>query len=97
MKLVLVHNWCNEPESGVYVIPFEYESKEKFVFDILEKFKDKVWEEYGEKGWKSYEEVEIFGGVRMCKYDIDSIEHSVHSIEEWFDKHKEGLKVELEK
>lgn len=97
MKLVLVHHWCSEPESGVHIAPFEYESKEKFVFDILEKFKDKAWEEYGEKNWKSYEEVEIFPGVRMNKYDIESIEHSVHLLEDWFIKHKEELKINLEK
>ena len=91
MNLVLVHHWCNEPESGVCIIPFEYESKEKFVFDILDKFKNKEWKEYGEGSYKSYEQVEVFLGVGMNKFDIESIEHNIFTLDEWFDKNKSKI------
>jgi hypothetical protein len=31
-KLVLDYTHCSEPESWEYNIPFEYESKDKFIF-----------------------------------------------------------------
>jgi len=41
-KLVYSHFWGDEGCSGTSYIAFEYESKEKFVFDILEKYKDQI-------------------------------------------------------
>lgn len=42
-KLIFVYNWSDNEGGGIFPIPFEYESKEKFVFDILEKYKDLKW------------------------------------------------------
>ena len=36
MKLVFDYTYCSEPECWEWNIPFEYESKEKFVFDVLD-------------------------------------------------------------
>lgn len=35
-KLVFDYTYCYEPECWEWNIPFEYESKEKFIFDVLE-------------------------------------------------------------
>lgn len=35
-KLVFDYTYCSEPECWDWNIPFEYESKEKFIFDVLE-------------------------------------------------------------
>ena len=35
-KLVFDYTDCTEPECWEWNIPFEYESKEKFIFDVLE-------------------------------------------------------------
>lgn len=94
MKLVLNYRWGDEGCSGTSDVPFEYESKEKFVFDILEKYKDKEWKE-----WKMgrntiyHETIVLIEGVEMNKFDIESIEHSVYDLEEWFELKKEKIEV----
>lgn len=35
-KLVFDYTHCSEPECWEWNIPFEYESKEKFILDVLE-------------------------------------------------------------
>lgn len=35
-RLVLDYTHCSEPECWEHNIPFEYESKEKFIFDVIE-------------------------------------------------------------
>ncbi len=93
MKLVLIYSWGGEPCSGITTIPFEYESKEKFVYDVLEKYKDKKWEEYGNSPFEYLEEVQLFEDVYMNKYDIHGIEHNVHTLEEWFKLNE--IKIEI--
>ena len=73
-------------------MPFEYESKEKFVFDVLEKFKDKEWITYSIGPHSKDEEVELFG-ITMTKWDIESIEHRVYTLEEWFERKKEKIEI----
>ena len=90
MKLVLTYSWGGEPCSGISHVSFEYESKEKFVFDILEKYKDKKWIQYDEN---NFEEIQIFPDVWMNKIDVESIEHSVHTLDEWFNENK--IKIRL--
>ena len=89
MKLIL-ESQCTDgyTYSCTDYIPFEYESKEKFVFDILEKYKDKEWITYGDNYYSYPESVELIPGVYMTKFDIEQIEHYVYTIEEWFDKCK---------
>ena len=88
MKLVLTYSWGDISCSGTSYIPFEYESKEKFVFDVLEKYKDYAWKVYEIFNEKYYEEVEIFPNVYLNKFDIDSIEHHVCLLDDWFNENK---------
>ncbi len=93
MKLVLEHHWSVPYEaSGTITMPFEYESKEKFVFDVLEKFKDKEWITYSIGPHHMDEEVELFG-ITMTKWDIEAIEHHVYTLEEWFERKKEKIEI----
>ena len=88
-KLVLIYAWGDEGCCGTSHIAFEYESKDKFVFDVLEKYKDKEWEVYNKgKSWQSHEKVEVIPNVYLEKSEIDSIEHSVFTLNEWFEREK---------
>jgi hypothetical protein len=88
MKLILCHTIGDGyTYSSDVVIPFEYESKEKFVFDVLEYFKDKDWKEHKTIGETFFEQVE-FMGYSFDKYDIQGIEYNVFTLEEWFEKNK---------
>lgn len=90
MQLIYTHHWGGEPCGGTTHIPFEYESKEQFVFDVLEKFKDHKWQRYGD-GSSDYETstVNIFDNVDLTKGDLESIEHNVSTLEEWFKRNEE--------
>jgi len=88
-KLVLIYHWGDEGCCGTSHIAFEYESKDKFVFDVLEKYKDKEWEIYNKgKSWQSHEKVEVIPNVYLEKSEIDSIEHSVFTLDAWFEYQK---------
>ena len=87
MKLVLIYQktdgytyCCTIP------IPFEYESKEKFVFDLLEKFNQEFWD--AQEWMEEYKSCEIFG-CTFSKFDFDTIEHNILTIDEWFEQYKE--------
>jgi hypothetical protein len=75
-KLVFDYTYCSEPECWEWNIPFEYESKEKFVFDVLE---DPMI--LKTLGIPVYEH----------QYDVDyitNVEDYVFTLEEWFHKNK---------
>jgi hypothetical protein len=90
MKLIYEYSYGDGyTYSGIDAIPFEYESKEKFVFDALEKYKDHPWKHYREGTFEhSTSKVEIFPEVEISKFELESIEHSVYTLEEWFEKGK---------
>jgi hypothetical protein len=104
-QLVYVYHWGGEPCSGTNFIPFEYEgtdkmsAKEKFCYDALEKFKGHQWEyyqPYGSKGKPSdydTDKVEIFDDVYLTKGDLNQIEHSVMTLEQWFESRKDKPKT----
>jgi len=81
-KLVYKHCWGDEGCCGTSHIPFLYKSKEDFVFDILERFKDIHWI----SKWHEEEIKEL--GIFIGQYDLENIEHSVYTLEEWFEKEK---------
>lgn len=86
MKLIL--KYCitdNYTYSCDIDIPFEYESKEKFVFDLLEKFNQQYWDE--QAMLEEYKTCEIFD-YKFYKFDFDQLEHYVYTLEEWFEKYK---------
>lgn len=82
-KLIYTHFWGDEGCSGTSYIAFEYESKDKFVFDVLEKYKNHVWE-------YEYTKVLIFAenDVWLDQYEIEGIEHNVLTLDEWFKREK---------
>jgi hypothetical protein len=87
MKLVYVHFWGSESCSGVSHIPFEYDSKEKFVFDVLEKFDSNYWR--NPNNWSA----KILDDVYLDKDDLDVFEYDIYTLEEWFEKRKEEVKI----
>ena len=91
-KLILTHYWGGEPCGGTTYVPFEYESKDKFVFDILEKYKNHKWDYYG-NARSDYETsmVIIFDGVYYSKGELDTIENDVLTLDEWFNRNKEEI------
>lgn len=96
MILVYVHSWGDEGSSGTSHIVFDYESKEKFVFDVLEKFKNKEWQEFGTGYYKRHEEVSLFSNsddVTLNKFGIENIEHDVFTLDEWSQRNLQTLKV----
>ena len=82
-NLVLEYSWGNESCCGTTHICFEYESKDKFVFDVLEKYQNYPWKISSD--YFHSEEVEIIkDSVYMTRSEIDSIEKSVYSLDDWF-------------
>lgn len=105
MKLVYRHIWGNETSSGEFVIPFEYESKEKFVFDLLERYKNHEWVFYPQRDYSKDRKrpteyfddnftssVEIFDYVELNKAELEEIEAYVYTLDEWFETQKKELK-----
>lgn len=76
MNLIIEIYWGGEPFSGTDIIPFEYSSKEEFVYDVLEKRRN------SEEGY-----VVLFDHY-LYDIDLESIEHNVYTLEEWFSYRK---------
>jgi len=92
MKLVFKHNWGGEPCGGTSHIPFEYENKDKFVFDMLDKYKNFEWEYYGNTK-SEYETNQIYMfGCWLTKGELEDIEHNIFTLDEWFNI--EHVKIE---
>lgn len=87
MKLILIYQ---ETDGYTYScdipIPFEYESKEKFVFDLLEKFNQEFWDT---QEWRDEYKTCVIFGCTFSKFDFDIIEHNILTIDEWFEQYKE--------
>ena len=85
-KLIYTHFWGDEGCSGTSHIAFEYESKDKFVFDTLEKFGT----EFENKVLVFKESIACFniGDVYLDKYEVAAIEHDTRTLEEWFEREK---------
>lgn len=96
MILVYVHSWGDEGCSGTSHTVFEYESKEKFVFDVLEKFKNKEWKTFGSGHFSHHEEAPLFSNsddITLNKFEVEHIEHDVFTLEEWSKRNLQDLKV----
>lgn len=83
VKLVFDYTHCFEPESYEINVPFEYESKEKFIFDVLEN--PKILSELGiiEIYNHQIEESTIYE-----EEYVKNIDQYVLTLDEWFDKNK---------
>ena len=84
MKLIFKYCWGDEGCCGTADIPFEYESKDKFVFDTLERFDKKFFE----KGMSA----ELFDSVYLREEEINDIERCIMTLEEWFERDKTLIK-----
>ncbi len=82
MKLVFDYTYCSEPECWEWNIPFEYESKEKFIFDVLENpmILNKI-------GISVYEH-QLIPNIESDLEYIINVDEYVFTLEEWFEKNK---------
>lgn len=85
-KLVFDYTYCSEPECWEWNLPFEYESKEKFILDVLEN--PRILNEIGIDVYEfQIEEKTIW------KEDyIKNIDEYVLTLDEWFEKNKCKIK-----
>jgi hypothetical protein len=90
-KLIYTYCWGEEGSSGTSYIPFEYESKEKFLFDVFEKFKDFDFNLNKDKGSFAYPNTaKLFpsNDIFIDKCDFDSLEYNICTLDEWFERMK---------
>jgi hypothetical protein len=83
-KLVFDYTCCSSPECWEWNVPFEYESKEKFVFDVIENpmILDKL-------GITSIYKFQIDEGTIFEEEYIKNIDDYVLTLDEWFYKNKQ--------
>lgn len=86
-KLVFDYTYCSELECWKWNVPFEYESKEKFIFDVLENpmVLDKL-------GITSIYQFQIDEGTIFEEDYIKNIDEYVLTLDEWFGKNKTNPK-----
>ena len=82
-KLVFDYTYCSEPECWEWNIPFEYESKEKFIFDVLENPRI-----LSEVGIVFVYEFQIEDGSIFEEDYVKNIDDYVLTLDEWFEKNK---------
>ena len=82
MKLVFDYTFCSEPECWEWDIPFEYESKEKFIFDVLENpmLLNKL-------GISVYEYMIEDGDIYTEEW-FENMDEYVLTLDEWFERNK---------
>jgi hypothetical protein len=82
-KLVFDYTCCSEPECWEWNIPFVYESKEKFIFDVLDNpmILNKM-------GIVSVYDFQIENGSIFEKEYIQRVDEYVLTLDEWFEKNK---------
>jgi len=81
-KLVFDYTYCSEPECWEWNIPFEYESKEKFIFDVLEN--PMILNKIGISVYEHQLEPKIESHLDY----ITNVDEYVFTLEEWFNKNK---------
>jgi hypothetical protein len=82
MKLVFDYTYCSEQECWEWNIPFEYESKEKFVIDVLDN--PMLLNNIGITVW----EHQLIDGEIYKEDYIENIIEYVLTLDEWFEKNK---------
>ena len=85
-KLVFDYTYCSEPECWEWNIPFEYESKEKFIFDVLEN--PMILNKIGISVYEHQLEPKIESRLDY----ITNVDEYVFTLDEWFNKNKITLK-----
>jgi hypothetical protein len=82
VKLVFDYTFCSEPECWDWDVPFEYESKEKFIFDVL---KDPML--LNRLGVTVYEWMIEEKTIWKEEY-MQNLDQYVLTLDEWFEKNK---------
>lgn len=86
-KLVFDYTYFSEPEAWDWDIPFEYESKEKFIFDVLEN--PMILNQLGIKVYSFQVELK-----KIFEEDyVRNIDKYVLTLDEWFEKNKQVVIV----
>lgn len=82
-KLVLDYTSCSEPECWEHDIPFEYESKEKFILDVIDNpmLLNSVIVCVYEWQLEDKEENEL----------LDNIDQYIFTLDEWFERNKRKI------
>ena len=94
-KLILRYEFGDDHYGGTDVFPFLYESKDKFIFDVLERYKVYNWIYYNvNKSKYETNEVEIFDNIWLSEGEIDDIEKNIYTLDEWFDINTKGFEIE---
>lgn len=86
-KLVFDYTAFYEPEFYEYDIPFEYESKERFIFDVLEN--PLTLNLY--LGLSTISESQVLDKTIFSEDIIENLDHYVLTLEEWFEKNKRSI------
>jgi hypothetical protein len=81
-KFVFDYTYCDEPECWEWNFPFEYESREKFILDVLEN--PMILNNIGISVYK----FQIEEGEIWKKDYIENIVEYILTLDEWFDKNK---------
>lgn len=81
-KLVFDYTYHSEPEFWDWVIPFEYESKDKFIFDVLEN--PMILKKIGVPIW----EHQLEPGAQDKLDYVTNVDEYVFTLDEWFNKNK---------
>ena len=76
--------------SATDYIPFEYESKDKFVFDVLEAAKNFRFD------LAPFELPILDGCYNLKKQDAENIERNVYTVEEWIAREKKEVVIPKE-
>jgi hypothetical protein len=82
-KLVFKYTYCSEPECWDWNVPFEWESKESFVFEVLRN--PKILEELGIVSVWDYT---VEDGTIYEEDYIKNCNQFIFTLDEWFEKSK---------
>lgn len=82
MKLVFDYTYCSEPECWEWNIPFEYESREKFILDVLENPMI-----LNGLGISVYQYMIDEGSIFKEEY-IENIDEYILTLDKWFERNK---------
>jgi hypothetical protein len=86
-KLVFDYTYCSFPESWDWDIPFEYQSKEKFIFDVLENPMI-----LNDLGITTVYDFQIEEKTIFEEDYVKNVDKYVFTLEEWFEKNKHKIK-----
>ena len=81
-KLIFKYTHCDPPECWEWDLPFEYESREKFILDVLDN--PTILNNIG----IAVHEFQVEDGDIWEKGYIENITSCILTLDEWFEKYK---------